>query len=116
MRFPGFIVFGVLIALALLVYDLKHATRRLEARTLELARTIAEERDNLAVMRAEWAHVARPERIEALARQHLDLRPVAASRTIDRAAFIGRDVVASIAPPAEPARDMIGALIVRPLP
>ncbi|GBF26114.1 cell division protein FtsL [bacterium MnTg02] len=63
-------------AFAFFLYSMKFETRTLESRTVELARKIKAERQSIAILKAEWSHLSRPERIERLARTHLGLRPL----------------------------------------
>jgi cell division protein FtsL len=109
------LAFGFLAGLVILIYDMKFETRRLEARAQQLARAIEDEKDNVALMRAEWSHVARPERVEALARDVLGLEPVKTAQVVTHHDFLdmlARRPVPS-AGPSESwlARDEIGALI-----
>lgn len=76
MRLINFVALGVLLGLVFLIYELKYETRRLESRAAELSRSIEEEKDNLAVMRAEWSLVSRPERVAQMAERLLGLKPV----------------------------------------
>ena len=53
---------------AFLLYSLNYDTRLIEARVQAAERTAEVARSDIAVLKAERAHLARPERIEALAR------------------------------------------------
>lgn len=64
------------IASAFLVYGLNYDTRLIEARVLAAERAAEAARADIAVLKAERAHLARPERIEPLARAQ-GLRPPA---------------------------------------
>src|SRR5262245_54368642 len=95
---------------------MKFETRRLENTAQQLARAIEDEKDNVALMRAEWSHVARPERVETLAREILDLQPVKATQIVNQQEFL--DALARRPAPSATAvdqgwapRDEIGALI-----
>jgi cell division protein FtsL len=107
------LAFGFLAGLVVLIYDMKFETRRLEDRAAQLQRAIEDEKDNVALMRAEWSHVARPERVETLAREVLKLEPAKPEQLINHRDFI--EVLARRpVPTAEgswQARDDIGALI-----
>jgi hypothetical protein len=63
------LAFGFLTGLVILIYDMKFETRRLESKAQQLARAIEDEKDNVALMRAEWSHVTRPDQVEKLARE-----------------------------------------------
>lgn len=76
MRLINFVSLGILLGLVFLIYELKYETRRLEARAATLSKEIAEEKDNLAVMRAEWSYRSRPELVEQMAGELLGLQPV----------------------------------------
>ncbi len=111
------LAFGFLAGLVVLIYDMKFETRRLENRAQQLQRAIEDEKDNVALMRAEWSHVARPERIEQLTREIFpDLQPVKAAQIVNQRDFLEalarRPVpsTASIDQGWHP-RDEIGALI-----
>jgi cell division protein FtsL len=68
------LVFG-LVALAYGIYQVKYETRALDAEIASLNKQIEEERDAIAVLRAEWSLLNRPERIERLAKKYLKLAP-----------------------------------------
>lgn len=71
-------------ALIVLLYQLKYESRQLEDRKVRLAREIEKERDNIAVLRAEWSLVSRPERIERLAVKHLGLQSAQTQQTVTK--------------------------------
>lgn len=65
------IVLGALmltLASAVVLYSSNYDTRQLEARVEEQERAIDKARGDIAVLKAERAHLGRPERIEPLAR------------------------------------------------
>ena len=65
------IILGALIltiASAFVLYSSNYDTRQLEARVTEQERAIEKARSDIAVLKAERAHLGRPDRIEPLAR------------------------------------------------
>jgi cell division protein FtsL len=92
------IILGALmltLASAFVLYSSNYDTRQLEARVEQQERAIEKTRGDIAVLKAERAHLARPERIEPLARtlglgpaseQQLAATPEAA---LDRATATG---------------------------
>lgn len=120
-RFLSLLAFGFLAGLVILIYDMKFETRRLEGRAAQLQRAIEDEKDNVALMRAEWSHVTRPERVEKLTREILDLQPVKSTQLVNQQDFhdaLSRQPATASAPPATSARaegwqarDEIGELI-----
>lgn len=62
------------IASALFLYALNYDTRKLEASVQRIERDAQSVRSNIAVLKAERSHLARPDRIDPLAR-HLGLVP-----------------------------------------
>jgi hypothetical protein len=115
MRLLSLLAFGFLTGLVILIYDLKIETRRLEDRAARLERAIEEEKDNVALMHAEWSHVARPDHIEALARELLELGPAKPDQLIGQKDFMEllarRPVPAAADGAGWRPRDEIGALI-----
>jgi cell division protein FtsL len=67
---------------ACLLYALNYDTRFVEARVQSSERNADRLRADIAILRAERAHLARPERIEPLARA-LGLAPTASSQVTD---------------------------------
>ena len=63
------------LASAFLLYGINYDTRLMDLRLQENERAIEEARGDIAVLKAERAHLARPERIEPLARA-LGLEPI----------------------------------------
>jgi cell division protein FtsL len=76
MRIVTLFLVGCLVALSLVMYDVKYDTREMEEKVASLRLGIRKERDSIAILRAEWSHLNSPERIERLARKHLGMAPV----------------------------------------
>jgi hypothetical protein len=71
-----------LVVAAAYVYDIKFEAALQAERLARLRHEIRRERDLIAALRAEWAKLDSPDRIEALAQRHLALKPLDA-RQID---------------------------------
>ena len=80
MRVIHLFVVGMLIFAAAYVYRIKmESTSRVE-RVQRLNAEIREQRDAIAVLRAEWARLDAPLRLQGLAERHLGLKPVTAQQ------------------------------------
>ena len=75
LRFVNICLVLGLVALAYVIYQVKYEARGLDAEIASLGKRIDEERDAIAVLRAEWSLLNRPERIERLAQKYLKLAP-----------------------------------------
>lgn len=65
---------AVMLASAFFLYGVKYETRRLEIEVQAKERALERERSDIAVLKAERAHLGQPARIEPLARA-MGLRP-----------------------------------------
>jgi cell division protein FtsL len=74
-RTVNFLLMLVAVASAFALYVLKYDTRRMEARVQALERMAARLQGEIALLEAQHAHLARPERIEPMARA-LGLAPI----------------------------------------
>jgi hypothetical protein len=80
MRIIHLFVVGMLIFAAAYVYRIKmESTSRVE-RVQRLNAEIREQRDAIAVLRAEWARLDAPLRMQGLAERHLGLKPITAQQ------------------------------------
>ncbi|HXG79140.1 MAG TPA: cell division protein FtsL [Methyloceanibacter sp.] len=75
LRFVNICLVLGLVALAYVIYQVKYETRALDREMAALNKQIEQERDAIAVLRAEWSLLNRPERIERLAQKYLKLAP-----------------------------------------
>ena len=75
LRFVNICLVLGLVALAYVIYEVKYESRALDAEIAQLQEDIEAERDGVAVLRAEWSLLNRPERIERLAEKYLKLAP-----------------------------------------
>jgi hypothetical protein len=73
-------VIAALVVSAGWVYKIKFEATSQAERVSKLRAEIRRERDAIAILRAEWAQLDRPDRIQALASRHLTLRPVEGSQ------------------------------------
>lgn len=75
LRFVNICLVLGLVALAHVIYQVKYEAKGLDEKIVLLQQQIEQERDALAVARAEWSLLNRPERIERLAKKYLELSP-----------------------------------------
>jgi len=75
LRFVNVCLVLGLVALAYVIYQVKYEARALDEEIVSLGKQVDQERDALAVLRAEWSLLNRPERIERLAQKYLKLAP-----------------------------------------
>jgi hypothetical protein len=80
MRIIHLLVIGALIFAAAYVYRIKMESTSRTERVLRLHQEIREQRDAIAVLRAEWAKLDAPLRLQGLAERHLPLKPVNATQ------------------------------------
>lgn len=104
MRIFNLLLVGCVVAFAYVIYELKYQTLELDDRAAELHQSIKAEREAIAVLRAEWSHLNRPERIEKLARRHLGLQPLKANQYVTA----GQYAAMRKRSPAELAAEMLG--------
>ncbi|MGX1785699.1 cell division protein FtsL [Bosea sp. NPDC055332] len=76
------IAIGALVSSALYAYSIKYETT-LQAEQLQKLKAKAQrEREAIAVLKAEWQFLNRPERLQALADKHLDLQPLTTAQIV----------------------------------
>jgi cell division protein FtsL len=83
MRLVNIAVIAALVLAAADVYKIKFESTRQAQRVAKLRMEIRREQDAIAALRAQWAKLDTPGRIQELVRRHLGLRPVEA-RQYDR--------------------------------
>jgi cell division protein FtsL len=107
LRFVNICLVLGLVALAYVIYQVKYEARALDEEIASLGKQIDEERDALAVLRAEWSLLNRPERVERLAQKYLKLSPAQPRQlvTVDTVSDhdFDRTRLEVAAPPAQPA-------------
>ena len=67
------IVFTLVILSGAMLMDVSHRVQRAERQIARTDRAIAQEQENIRVLKAEWAYLNNPERLERLAVEGLDL-------------------------------------------
>jgi hypothetical protein len=80
MRIIHFLVIGMLVFAAAYVYRIKMESTSRTERVLRLNAEIREQRDAIATLRAEWARLDAPLRLQGLAERHLGLKPINATQ------------------------------------
>jgi len=106
MRLINILVIAGLIAAASTVYKIKFDSTLQAERAAKLRKELQRERNAIARLRAEWAKLDTPSRIQRLADRHLALEPVKPTQFDEFNDLPPR-------PPAvpAPARDPIGAML-----
>jgi cell division protein FtsL len=107
LRLLNLAVIAALVLAAVWVYEIKYSATRQAERVAKLRVEVRRERDAVAALRAEWAQLDNPDRIQILARRHLTLKPIQAIQfdSLDRLP----DKPVDIVPPGT--ADPIAALI-----
>jgi cell division protein FtsL len=80
MRIIHLLVIAVLVFAAAYVYRIKMESTVRTEKVLRLHADIREQRDAIATLRAEWAKLDSPTRLQGLAERHLKLQPVNAQQ------------------------------------
>ena len=70
------LVIGSLVGAAAYVYEIKFEATLQAERLAKLRNEIRRERDAIATLRAEWAKLDSPARIQGLTQRHLPLKPI----------------------------------------
>jgi hypothetical protein len=107
MRIIHLLVIGALVFAAAYVYRIKMASTARTERVLRLHAEIREQRDAIAVLRAEWTKLDAPLRLQGLVERHLSLKPINANQYDQLKNLPERPP--SFARPGDP--DPIGAMI-----
>ncbi len=76
MRLLNIVVIGALVMAAAYVYRIKFEATVQAGQLTKLRSDIRRERDEIAALRAEWAKLDSPSRIEGLAKRHLPLKQI----------------------------------------
>jgi cell division protein FtsL len=74
-RLMHLLAIAALIGSAVYAYSIKYDTIFLSEQVAKLKNQTARERESIAVLRAEWQFLNKPDRLQALADKHLDLAP-----------------------------------------
>jgi hypothetical protein len=94
LRFFNIVAILALIGSAVYAYSIKYQTSFQAEQILKMKHEIKAEQDAIAVLRAEWSFLTRPERLQQLSDRYLDLQQltvgqiVAASSIPDKAARV----------------------------
>ena len=80
MRLLNFCALVLLVLAAAYVYEIKFESTLRAERIAKMRGDLRHERDAIAALRAEWATLDNPARIQGLARRHLRLRPADATQ------------------------------------
>jgi hypothetical protein len=105
MRILNFLVIVGLIGAAAYVYEIKFEATLDAERLARMRAEVRRERDVIAALRAEWARLDTPRRIEGLAQRHLPLKQINARQ------ISSLDNLPERARPPMPEADAIGAII-----
>lgn len=65
------------------LYTLEHRTRSVEREIARIEAGIESEYEFIGLLNAEWSMLTRPQRLEQLARTHLDLGPVLPDQLVE---------------------------------
>ena len=110
MRLLNILVIGALIVAASYVYKIKFDSTLQAERVAKMRGELRKERNAIAVLRAEWAKLDTPGRIQGLADRHLALR------RIEPVQFDSLDRLPERPAPPAPTADPIGAMLVPTAP
>jgi cell division protein FtsL len=81
-RLLNVLAIACLVGTAIFAYSVKYETMFRAEKIVQLREKLQEETDAIGTLRAEWEHVSRPERIQALADQFLTLQSPALTQIV----------------------------------
>jgi cell division protein FtsL len=108
--FNLFLVLTALVA-AFFLYSLEHRMRAGEREIASLTKAIANEREQIKLLHAEWSHLSRPSRLERLARERARMKPLQAAQIATEAELTQRLPERPAPNPAESPDDPLGEML-----
>jgi cell division protein FtsL len=81
-RFLNLIAIFALVGSAIYAYSIKYQTILHAETVARLKAEIKQQQDEIGLLRADWAHLTRPERVQALADKFTGLQPLALNQIV----------------------------------
>ena len=81
-RLMHFAAIGALVASAVYVYSIKYQTIWWSEQIVKTRHTVEREQDAINILRAEYAFLTRPDRLQALADKQLDMQPLSLHQVV----------------------------------
>ena len=81
-RILNVMAIAALVASAIYAYSIKYQTMFRAETVASLKAEIKQEQDKIGTLRADWANLTRPERVQALADKLLELQPLALNQIV----------------------------------
>lgn len=81
-RIVTLFVFILLFGVSAGLYHVKYSVDRMERQGLSLKAKIAEEKQAIRILEAEWSSLNRPDRLQKLSERYLQLAPVQVSQVV----------------------------------
>ena len=82
LRYLNVVAIAALVGSAIYAYSIKYETMRYSAEIVKLQHEIEQEPDNISMLRAEWAYLTRPGRVQALADRHLEMQTISVDQIV----------------------------------
>lgn len=73
------------------LFQLKYKVMSLEHEHKKIKRSIQSARESIHVLKAEWAHLNDPKRLQMLSQKHLDIHPISAKQMVSLKTVAGPD-------------------------
>lgn len=101
LRITALIYMACVVCAAVGLYLVKYNVQNVQREVAGLKKELAQEKESLHLLNAEWAYLNRPQRLEQLASRHLDLVPLD-SRQVGEVAILPAAATEDEAVPATP--------------
>ncbi|MBL8908952.1 MAG: hypothetical protein JNM20_19940 [Rhizobiales bacterium] len=108
--FNAFLVLTALVS-AFILYSLEHQMRATERQIARTKAEIAEEREAIKLLEAEWSNLTQPARLQALAEGQLGLMPLKVGQIVTEQELIARIPSGPVVKLEEPGKDTIGDIL-----
>lgn len=83
LRITALVYMACFAALSMGLYLVKYSVQNVQREVVAMKDNVAREKESLHLLKAEWAYLNRPDRLQRLASAHLDLVPLDAKKIND---------------------------------
>jgi cell division protein FtsL len=111
LKFFNFCLVAGVLASGFILYNLEHQTRQAERDISRLNAAIKDEQESIKLLEAEWSNLTRPERLQKLAEEHLQMKPVSQLQLIEESELAVRVPAEPIVKLEEEGKDPIGDIL-----